>query len=262
MKKLYVIIPAYNEDRRIGPTLNAYLNYYNQDLTEFIVVINNTTDRTEDIVKIYEQSFPNLKHIVTPIGGKGHAIMLGFADALTRADEEDIICFVDADNATDPENLGNVLIHLELNPLSRAGAAIASRYVEGSILEPAQSFKRKIASRIFNLFIRIILPLKYKDTQCGAKIIRAKELKKVFPRITSLYWSWDIDFLLQMHNENIECVEVPICWRDKEYSKINFLQAGPKMALGVLRLRILNSPFKWIVKIYNKLPAWCKIKIE
>lgn len=262
MKKLYVIIPAYNEDKRIGPTLNTYLNYYNPDITEFIVVINNTIDRTEDIVKIYEQSFPNLKHIVTPIGGKGHAIMLGFTDALVRANEDDLICFVDADNATDPENLGKVLIDLESDALSSAGAAIASRYVEGSKLEPPQSFKRRMASRIFNLFIRLILPIKYKDTQCGCKVIRVKELRKVLPRITSLYWSWDIDFLLQIYNEDIKCIEVPITWRDKEYSKINFLQAGPKMSLGVLRLRILNSPFKWIVRIYNKLPAWCKIKIE
>jgi len=262
MSKVYIIIPAYNEDKRIGPTLDAYLNYYNPDLAKFIVVINNTIDQTEDIVKSYEQTFSNLKHIVTPIGGKGHAIMLGFKDALLEADDDDLICFVDADNATDPENLGTMIVNLELDPLTNAGAAIASRYLPESILEPPQPFKRILASRLFNLCIKLILHLNYSDTQCGAKVIRAKELRKIVPLISSLYWSWDIDLLLQMKQQNIKCIEVPITWKDKEYSKINFLKSGPKMVLGILRLRILHSPFKWIVRIYNKLPQWCRIKIE
>jgi glycosyltransferase involved in cell wall biosynthesis len=262
MPKVYIIIPAYNEDKRIGPTLNDYLNYYNPNMTQFIIVINNTTDKTEQIVKQYEYSFSNLKHIVTPIGGKGHAIMLGFKEALISANDDDLICFVDADNATDPENLMKVIVNLELDPLTNAGAAIASRYIDGSILEPAQPLKRIIASRMFNFIIKLILNLKYQDTQCGCKVIRAIELKKILPLITSLYWSWDIDLLLQMKRQNIKCIEIPITWKDKEYSKINFLKSGPKMVLGIIRLKILHSPFKWIIKIYNKLPKWCKIKIE
>jgi glycosyltransferase involved in cell wall biosynthesis len=262
MGKIYIIIPAYNEDKRIGGTLNEYLNYFNRDIVELIVVINNTTDHTEDIVKQYESTNTNLKHIVTPDGGKGNAIMLGFKDALSKANDNDIICFVDADNATDPENLHKLIITLCSDLANETGAAIASRYLPGSILEPAQSFKRIIASRLFNVFIRMFLWLPYKDTQCGCKIIFASELKKIISYITSMQWSWDIDFLYQLKKQNIGCIEVPITWKDKEYSKINFMTAGPKMALGVIRLRILNSPFKWVVKIYNKLPKWCKIKIQ
>jgi glycosyltransferase involved in cell wall biosynthesis len=263
MRKLYIIIPAYNEDKRIGPTLEDYLSFYNPDLTEIIVVINNTIDKTEEIVKHYEQTHMNLSHITTPNGGKGYAIMLGFNEALRRSvNEDDMICFVDADNATDPENLRTMIVNLELDPLTNAGAAIASRYVDGSILEPPQSFKRILASRLFNFVIKIILHLNYKDTQCGCKVIFAKDLKKILPGITSARWSWDIDFLLQLKKQNIRCIECPITWRDKEYSKINFMKAGPKMVLGILRLRIIHSPFKWIVKIYNRLPKWCRIKIE
>jgi hypothetical protein len=188
--------------------------------------------------------------------------MLGFKDALSRANDHDLICFVDADNATDPENLHKVIINLCSDFMNNTGAAIASRYLPGSILEPKQSLSRIIASRLFNAFIKLFLQFQYKDTQCGCKVIFASELKKVFPLITSMQWSWDIDFLLQLKKQNIGCIECPITWRDKEYSKINFMVAGPKMALGVIRLRILNSPFKWIVKIYNKLPKWCKIKIQ
>ena len=263
MRKLYIIIPAYNEDKRIGPTLNEYLSFYNPNLTEVIVVINNTTDRTEEIVKQYEEVYPNLSHLVTPHGGKGHAIMLGWQEALNRSQEdEDMICFVDADNAIDPENLCKVIIDLDLDPLGKARAAIASRYLQDSILGPAQSFKRIFASRLFNLVIRIILHLRYADTQCGCKVIYAKELKALLPFITSMRWSWDVDFLMQLKNNKIKCVEVPILWRDKEYSKINFFKSGPKMVLGIIRIRILNSPFKVLIRLYNKLPAWCKIKIE
>lgn len=263
MRKLYIIIPAYNEDKRIGPTINEYLSFYNSELAEFIVVINNTTDRTEDIVKLYEQQHYNLSHITTPHGGKGYAIMLGFKEALSRSErDDDMICFVDADNATDPENLLKVIVELDLDILNRSGAAIASRYVKGSILEPPQTYKRKFASRLFNLVIRCLLPLKYKDTQCGCKVIFSKDLKKIISSISSMRWSWDIDFLLQLKKQNIKCLEVPILWKDKQYSKINFMQAGPKMVLGILRLRILHSPFKFLVKLYNKIPSWCKIKIE
>ena len=263
MTKLYIIIPAHNEDKRIGPTLKDYLTFYNSNLMELIVVINNTSDNTEAIVKEYEQTNSNLSHIVTPAGGKGYAIMLGFKEALVRSqDDDDLICFVDADNATDPENLGKVIAELELGVLDPARAAIASRYLSESVLEPSQSFKRKAASRLFNFFVTFFLPLKYKDTQCGCKVIHSKELKQIYPLITSMRWSWDIDFLLQLQRNNISCIECPITWRDKEYSTINFLKAGPKMAMGVLRLRIMYSPFKFLVKIYNKLPTWCKPKIE
>ena len=158
-----------------------------------------------------------------------------------------MIGFVDADMATSPEEYWKIIKNID-----GADCVIASRYLKGSKVYPPVTFRRLIVGRTFNYFIRFFLFLPYQDTQCGAKLFKRNVVKKMLPFLTLSQWAFDVDVLFTIRKLGFKIKEVPSSWIDKEYSKINFVRAGPWMALAIIRLRILHSPFKRFVKIYDK----------
>src|SRR3972149_6124201 len=115
--KISIIIPAYNEEKRIGKTLQAYSKHFNslakgKNLDyEILVVINNTTDRTEEIVKKIQKKNKRIKYLNLKQGGKGYAIIEGFKDALKRKNE--LIGFVDSDMSTPPEEYARLALQMK-----------------------------------------------------------------------------------------------------------------------------------------------------
>lgn len=260
MKKISIIIPAYNEEKRIGKTLESYKVFFKEKKRkkeikdfEIIVVINNTTDNTEEIVKKYLKTNKELNYLNFKRGGKGFAVIEGFKKALKRNFE--LIGFVDADMATGPEDFYDLVKNIE-----DYDGIIASRYLKGAVVKPKQSMQRIIASRIFNLLIKTLFLIHYKDTQCGAKLFKRKTIEAVIDDLIITKWAFDVDLLYQLKKKGFKIKEFPTIWSDKEYSKINFKKAGPKMVLAVIRLRLLNSPFKGIIKIYDKINDLLKSK--
>lgn len=249
---LSVIIPAYNEEKRIGNTLSSYSSYFenlrkNKILDyEFIVVINNTVDKTEEIVKSAQKKNPRIKFLNLKPGGKGFAVVQGFREAF-KGDSQ-FIGFVDADMATSPEEYAKIFFSIK-----NFDGVIASRYVNGSVIEPKPTIQRKIAKWAFNSVVRAFLFLPYRDTQCGAKIFRMKVIEEIIDDLSMSQWAFDVELLYKIRKKGFLIKEIPTKWHDKEYSKINFWCAGPGMVLGVLRLRLLNSPFKTLMRIYDKL---------
>lgn len=249
MKKVSIIIPAYNEEKRIGPTLESYSNYFNSLLKDdidykIIVVINNTTDNTEKIVRGFSRKNKRISYLNLIKGGKGYAVISGFKEALKH--NQDLIGFVDADMATSPE-----AFHSLIKSIGGADGVIASRYVPGAVVNPRPSFKRIIVSRLFNILIRALFLMPYRDTQCGAKLFKSHSIKNSVQSLTMSNWAFDVDLIYTLRKKGYFIKEVPTVWADKMYSKIDFLKAGPKMALGIIRLRILNSPLKGFIKIYD-----------
>ncbi len=252
MKKISIVIPAYNEEKRIGGTLENYTKYFNSLFKnknldyEIIVVINNTTDRTKEIVKKNKKKNKKIRYLNLKPGGKGYAVIEGFKDALKR--NSDLIGFVDADMATSPKEYFKLIENIKNHD-----GVIASRYLNGSVIEPKPTIQRKIAKWMFNSLVRALLFLPYRDTQCGAKIFKRKAVEQIINNLTMSKWAFDVDLLYEMGKKGFKIVEIPTKWFDKEYSTINFWKAGPWMTLGVLRLRLLNSPFKNLMRIYDKV---------
>ncbi len=251
MEKLSIVVPAHNEEKRIGKTLSEYSAFF-EDLRkkkildyQILVVINNTKDATEEVVRKYSSLNKNLKCMVLIRGGKGYAVVEGFKRSLKEGYE--IIGFVDADMATSPEEYWKLVINMK-----GAAGIIADRYQKGSRIYPPPSIQRLLAKRLFNFVVRSILLLPYGDTQCGAKIFRRNALEITLPELTMSKWAFDVDLLYVLKKHGFRVKSYPTVWVDKEYSKINFWQAGPWMVLAILRLRILNSPFKRFIRIYDK----------
>ena len=257
--RVSIIIPAHNEEKRIGKTLENYSKYLKEKKKKkiigdfkILIVINNTTDKTEEVVKNYSKKYKEISYLNFRAGGKGFAVIEGFKEALKE--DYDLIGFVDADMSTSPDSFFDLI-----KKINSYSGIIASRYVKGAKVSPKQSFKRIIVSRIFNFLIRCLFFINVKDTQCGAKLFKKNAIKSIIPDLIITKWAFDVDLLYQLKRKNFKVLEFPTVWGDKKYSKINFKRAGPLMALAVIRLRILNSPFKGFVKLYDKIPEFMKI---
>jgi glycosyltransferase involved in cell wall biosynthesis len=244
--KLSIVIPAYNEEKRLRPMLDVYTGFfvphYGSDV-EFVVVVNGSTDRTEDVAREYAVNCPGMRVLVDPEKiGKGGAIMRGFAEASGA-----LIGFVDADTSTPPEAFQDLVDHI-----GDAGAIIASRWLKESKVSPRQPASRLITSRIFNALIRLLFNLNIMDTQCGAKLMTEQAVAAIMPHIGVTRWAFDVDLLFQLRRHGFRIVEWPTIWQDAEGSQLHVFTDSAEMFLAIIRLRLLYSPFRWVITVYDK----------
>jgi glycosyltransferase involved in cell wall biosynthesis len=246
---LSLIVPAYNEEKRIGAMLEAYLPYFAShypDRLEVWVIVNGTTDRTAEKVSEFQPCYPFLKIHVEPLPvGKGGAIVEGFS----RATGE-IVGFVDADGATPPETFDDLVRNL-----GGAGVLLASRWLPESRITP-QPLARRVASRIFNRLVRLLFDLPITDTQCGAKVLRREVVRAILPNLGTTRWAFDVDLLFQARRAGYEIREIPTLWNDKAGSRLKVGRASVEMSLALVRLRLLYSPFRFLVPVGHRILGW------
>ncbi len=244
---LTLLIPAYNEEARLGQTLDRYLPYVEARYGgrgEILVVVNGSRDRTEAIARRYARMHPILRVIVEPRAvGKGGVLMLGFAAARGR-----LVGFVDADGATPPEAFQELVDHI-----GPAQAIIASRWMPGARVSPRQPLSRRIASRMFNTLVRVLFGLRITDTQCGAKLIRREAVQAILPHLGVTRWAFDVDLLFQVRRAGGIVTEIPTTWRDVSGSRLRIGRASAEMFVAMIRLRLLYSPLRGTVALYDRL---------
>jgi len=245
--KLSIVVPAYNEEARIGRMLEAYLSYFSARYPadfEVIVSINHSSDATEQIIRDLMSQHSALHVMVNPDPiGKGGAIMEGGGQA-----RGDWIGFVDADGATPPSAFNDLL-----DQIGDAGLIIASRRLPGAQVSPRQPWSRRLVSRIFNALVRSLFKLKITDTQCGAKLMSAEAWRAIVPNIGLTQWAFDVDMLFQTRRAQYPIKEIPTVWSDVDGSKVEIGRASFQMFLAICRLRLLYSPFRWVVSLYDRL---------
>ena len=234
---LSLVIPAHNEETRIGPTLTRYTQAFAdafKERYEILVILNGCRDRTQEVVERVAQQCPEIrwKTIYLPVG-KGGALIEGFSMA-----RGELVGFVDADGATPPDQFLRLVARLE----SGGDGAIASRWVPGSMVLIKQSWIRRMASRIFNRIVRILFRLPYKDTQCGGKVFRREALKSILPHLRITNFAFDVELLYLLKKQGYRIIEVPIVWNDQKDSTLNLKRVAPIMFFAVLGLRLRYSP--------------------
>ncbi len=245
--KISIIMPAYNEEFRIGRTLEAYSEFFQEkkkikEITDFeiLVVLNACTDKTLDVVREYKKTYKEIRFLEFEQGGKGFAITEGFKDALKR--DNDLIGFVDTDMSTAPEAFYDLIIHIE-----GVDGTIASRWINGS--EVIRSTGKYVRSRVFNFAVRSMGLVKQKDTQCGAKMFKREVIEKIHPLLVLTEWAFDINLLFVCKNNKFKIKEIPTKWEDDDKgSKILSSRTPLQMLLGAVRLRLIYSPFAELLK--------------
>jgi len=232
---LSVVIPAYNEEKRILRTLQAYTEALHIPY-ELIVVPNGCTDNTPKLVQQFISAHESLsiRSVVIPKAiGKGGALRKGFAEA-----RGDVVGFVDADLATPVEDV----LHLyQTLKDSHANGVIASRLLPGSRVH-GRGIVRGIASYLFASLVRYITDLEYRDTQCGAKLFTRESLSHILPELTANDMTIDVDLLLAARKHGLKIIETPSEWFDRADSAqlgspLGLFTSGIKMFFTLIKLQ-------------------------
>ena len=230
---LSIIIPAYNEEKRLPKTLIEINNYLSkQDYHYEIIVVNDgSKDQTAQETKKVMSVVKNLKLIDNKKNqGKGAVVKQGMLAA-----QGDYRLFTDADNSTSIDQLEKVL------PWFNKGfdLVIGSRDVKGAVLDPPQPWLRNaVLGRGFRLYRKLIVGLwQIQDTQCGFKCISSKAAQDVFPKCLIDRFAFDPEILILAQKKNYQIKEIPIHWKNDLESKVNF-KSMVKMAIDMVQIRI------------------------
>jgi len=234
--RLDVIIPAHNEVHRIDRMLTAFRSRMEDPGTRFFVALDHCTDGTAMIVNRHSRVDSRVELISYPKLGKGGVIM----ETLRRCDA-DLVGFVDADCATPPVEFLRLV-----DAAHQADVAIASRWHPAAVLPSPRPLTRKVESRVFARLVRALFDLPYKDTQCGAKVVRREVAEAVVPLLSSRDFLFDVDLLMTARSLGFSVAEVPTVWVDQAGSRLRAGRDGRRMALSALRLwlhsRVLPLP--------------------
>lgn len=257
---LLLLIPAYNEENRIGPVLEEYVKHLRdryEGRFEIVVVLNGCRDNTLGVVQNLASGNPEIRFLDFPEPiGKGGALIEG----LKLAPTADRVGYVDADGATGPEAFLK-LVHL----VAQAECVIGSRWLPGSVLHQSQPRLRRFASRMFHAIVQLLFRMNIRDTQCPAKVLRRTAVEKVHAGLNIADLAFDVNLLYALKRAGCRILEVPIEWTDKMGSQVtrSLFRSSLVMFLSVVRLRLIYSPFRsWLDRmrpvelwLYGKLRA-------
>lgn len=226
------ILPAYNESERLTGSLPKVLEYVRQQRleAEVIVVNDGSTDDTAAIVRQFTASNPNIRLLENPGNrGKGYSVRHGMLHA-----RGDVLLFTDADLSSPIYEAKKLFAAIA----NGADVAIGSRWLQSNLQTERQPWYRQLYGRMFNLGLRIMLGLRYRDTQCGFKAFTRQAAQVVFSRQRIERWGFDPELLFLANKFHLRTVEVPVEWAHDHRSKINPLRDGIKMAIEVLKVRV------------------------
>ena len=232
---LAVIVPAYNEEDRIGPTLERLNEYLaSQEYTWKVVVVSDgSDDATVKIVTDFASLHPGFELIDSqPNRGKGYVVRKGMTEV-----EADWLLFSDADLAAPIEEVEKLITAVEQG----TQIAIGSRPLKESNLEIRQPWYREMAGRAFNLMVQTLAVRGIKDTQCGFKLFRQDVSQDVFSRCKLDGYGFDFESLMIARDLGYKIAEVPIRWSHQEGSKVNMLRDGVRMLFELLKLRFMGK---------------------
>ena len=223
---LSIVIPAYNEEARLGPTLDRITSWLRArpGTWEVIVADDGSRDRTRELAAAGGARVVGYEHN----RGKGAAVRTGMLAA--RGDR---VLMCDADLATPIEELDKLAAELDRG----ADVAIASRAIDRSLIETRQHPLRELMGRTFNGIVRLLVLGGIKDTQCGFKLFTRAAAHDLFGRATVDGFAFDVE-ILWLARGSYRIVEVPVVWRHVEESKVSPGTDALRMFADVVRLRL------------------------
>jgi glycosyltransferase involved in cell wall biosynthesis len=229
-----IVIPAFNEEDRIGRTLHAALDYL-RDVSresEIIVVDDGSTDRTSAVASaIFAERGDNAGSVIVRSSnqGKGAAVRAGLL-AATRP----IGLFFDADLSTPIEETPKLIEPIAADELD---IAFGSRAVNRRLIGDRQPWRREQAGRVFNLLVRASTGLPFKDTQCGFKAFRLATCRTIIQAGRIDGFGFDVELLYLATRAGLRTREIPVRWNHREASKVHFVHDSLRMLREVVVLR-------------------------
>jgi len=228
---LSVVVPAYNEESRIGDTLSAVLAYVEGAgvSSEILVVEDGSRDATARVAEDRLRGHRGRVIRLPDNRGKGYAVRHGVLAAAGRW-----VLMLDADMSTPIEE------HARLAAAARdrdLDVVIASRALPDSRIEVRQNLARETMGKCFNLVLRLTTGLSYRDTQCGFKLMDRRRVLPLFRRMVIDRFAFDVELLFLCDRLGLTVGEVAVTWRNSPDSRVSMLRDPANMLLDVLRVR-------------------------
>jgi glycosyltransferase involved in cell wall biosynthesis len=200
-----LVIPVYNDRAALETAIPRSLEGLEKITPAFELIIaeDGSTDGTPDLVRNKAASDPRIRLLHSDERlGRGRALTRAFGEARGR-----IVCYYDADLATDIGHLG------ELIEAIRRGSDIAtgSRLLRGSDVE--RTGEREVASRVYNALVRLLLGSRVHDHQCGFKAFNRQRILSLLPSVRATHWFWDTEVLVRGQRAGFRVTEFPVVWR-------------------------------------------------
>ena len=233
---LSIVIPAFNEAARIEPTLERVREYLvaRGESAEVLVVDDGSRDATPQIVEREGARYRASNIALRLLGdgrnhGKGASVRTGMLAA-----EGHVVLFSDADLSAPIEETPKLV-----EPIlsGEVPVAIGSRGLDKSLIGVHQSAARELAGRSFNVLMRLMTGMPFRDTQCGFKAFRRDAARDVFSRLRIERFGFDVEALYLARKLGYEVREVPVVWNNVEGSKVSML-GGLNGYADILRVRI------------------------
>ena len=233
-QSISVVIPAYNEEKRLASTLSSVFQYLDarSDNFEIVVVDDGSHDSTPDLVETFAKQYPQVRLIsYAPNKGKGFAVRTGMLSAT-----KDLVLMNDADGATNIAEIERLLNALE----QWAQIAIGSRAKksdDGSTSVKAH-LHRKYIGNTFNLIVQSLLLPGFADTQCGFKLFTRDVVQDIFAVSHLNGFAFDVEILYIARLRRYKTQEIPINWTNITGSKVNVFVDSPRMLVDVIGIAI------------------------
>jgi glycosyltransferase involved in cell wall biosynthesis len=226
-----IIIPAYNEQERIGASLEKVIAYVSQQgwSAEIIIIDDGSSDRTPQIAAEFSAKTPMVRLVKNPGNrGKGYSVRAGMMNAFG-----DIILFTDADLSTPISEAGKLFRSIA----GGADVSIGSRWLDSHLQTGRQPLYRQLVGRMFNLVLWGILRLNYQDTQCGFKAFSRRAALSLASMQQIERWGFDAELLFLARKTGMKVAEIPVEWAHDHRSKIRVFRDGFRMVADLLIVR-------------------------
>jgi len=235
VRSISVVIPAFNEERRITPTLDKLIAFFftKHCKYEIIVVDDGSTDKTSEIVQSFSSNNPSVKLIrFSNNNGKGFAVKAGMLSATG-----DLLMFMDADGAAEISDIEKLVNAIQ----SGADIAIGSRAIKDKNINISTKFLRAFLRKVLNLIVRLFLFKDIYDTQCGFKMFTKEAAKFLFERQQLSGYGFDMELLFLANRKGFKIKEVPISWRAVPKGKLNPFWDSFRILADIIRIKKLYS---------------------
>jgi dolichyl-phosphate beta-glucosyltransferase len=230
--ELSIVVPAFNEERRLPKTFQSIRAYLKSRSlrAEVLVVDDGSTDATAKVVELSRAEFPELRLLSNGRNrGKGFSVRHGMLEA-----RGEIAMFTDADLSAPIEEADKLLAALHDGTYD---VAIGSRAVDRGLIEVHQSVFRERAGILFNQIVRGITGLPFQDTQCGFKAFHRVKARVIFEQQRTEGFGFDPEILFLAQRKGLRIAEVPVRWAHDPATKVRMLADSAGMFLDLLAIR-------------------------